>query len=139
MLHPILGRGFGTLEPDSPQRFRTDDNEYLDELWEVGFLGLCAFALMILAPVFGAHRAIRRGPPEVSSLALAAAGGCIAFFVACALLDALSFAQAPYMFFMVAALATIAAGGPEGNVRTMVLQPLRRVAQRRPASVVIVA
>ena len=34
-----------------------------------------------------------------------------------ALFDAFSFLQAPYMFFIVAALATIAAGGPEANVR----------------------
>jgi hypothetical protein len=32
------------------------------------------------------------------------------------LFDALSFPQAPYMFFVVAALTVIAAAGPEGNV-----------------------
>lgn len=132
LAHPILGRGFGTLEPDTPLRFRTNDNEYLDEVWEVGIAGLIAFAWMILAPVFAAHRAIRLRSREVSSLALAAAGGCIAFFVASALFDALAFPQAPYMFFMVAALATIAAGGPEGNVRP--LRELVRIRHRRPAA-----
>ena len=33
-----------------------------------------------------------------------------------ALFDALSFPQAPYMFFIVAALTTIVPAGPEGNV-----------------------
>jgi O-antigen ligase len=115
LAHPILGRGFGTLEPDSPLTFRTNDNEYLDEVWEVGAIGLAAFLWMILAPVVAAHKTIRRRRRDISSLALAGAAGCIAFGVACALFDALAFPQAPYMFFMIAAIATIAAGGPEGN------------------------
>ena len=53
---------------------------------------------------------------EESSLALATAGGCVAFLVVGALFSALAFPQAPYMFFLVAALATIASAGPEGNV-----------------------
>lgn len=130
LAHPVIGRGFGTLEPDAPLTFRTNDNEYLDQIWEVGVLGLLAFAWMILAPVFAAHRMIRARAPAVSSLALAGAGGCIAFFVACALFDALSFPQAPYMFFMIAALTTIAAAGPEGNARP--IRELVRGVVRRP-------
>ena len=53
----------------------------------------------------------------------------MAYLVVNALFDAMSFAQAPYMFFIVAALATIAAAGPEGNVR-----PLRELARRRRAT-----
>jgi O-antigen ligase len=117
LAHPVIGRGFGTIEPDAPLSFRINDDEYLDEMWQVGIVGLLAYLWMILAPVISAHRAIRtRALPE-SSLALAAAGGCVAYLVASALFDAFSFSQAPYMFFMVAALATIAAAGPEGNVR----------------------
>lgn len=116
LAHPVIGRGFGTQEPNAPQTFRTNDNEYLDQIWEVGILGLLVFIGMVLAPVVAAHRAIRSRSLAISSLALAAAGGCIAFLVACALFDAFAFAQAPYMFFLVAALATIAAAGPEGNV-----------------------
>ena len=51
------------------------------------------------------------------SLALAASAGCVAYLVVNALFDAMSFPQAPYMFFMVAALTTIAAAGPAGNVQ----------------------
>lgn len=114
--HPVLGRGFGTLNPDRRAQFRINDNEYLDELWQVGALGLAAFVWMILTPVVMARAAIRTRGPTISSLALATSGGCIAFLVVCVLFDALSFPQAPYMFFSVAALTTIAAAGPEGNV-----------------------
>jgi hypothetical protein len=125
LAHPIVGRGFGTLNPQQPDQFRINDNEYIDELWQVGAVGLLAFIWMILAPVVIARRAIRARGPTIGSLALATSGGCIAFLVACALFDALSFPQAPYMFFVVAALTTIAAAGPEGNV-----VPSRELARR---------
>jgi 4-amino-4-deoxy-L-arabinose transferase-like glycosyltransferase len=125
LAHPVLGRGFGTLNPDKPFQFRINDNEYIDEAWEVGVLGLLAFVWMILAPVIMARRAIRSRAPAVSSLALATSGGCIAFLVVCALFDALSFPQAPYMFFVVAAFTTIAAAGPQGNV-----EPSRELVRR---------
>jgi O-antigen ligase len=112
----VLGRGFGTLNPEQPSQFRINDNEYIDEIWEVGAVGLLVFVWMILAPVALARSAIRTRGPTVASLALAASAGCVAFFVVCALFDALSFPQAPYMFFVVAAMTTIAAAGPEGNV-----------------------
>lgn len=130
LAHPVLGRGFGSLNPEQPSQFRINDDEYIDELWEVGFVGLAAYIWMILAPILLARSAIRSRGPR-SSLALAASGGCVAFLVVCALFDALSFPEAPYMFFVVAALTTIAAAGPEGNV-----VPLRelvpRLASRRP-------
>jgi hypothetical protein len=129
LAHPVIGRGFGTLNPEQPAQFRINDNEYIDELWEVGALGLLAFAWMILAPVVLARAAIRTRGPTVASLALATSGGCVAFLVVCALFDALSFPQAPYMFFMMAALTMIAAAGPEGNVvpgRELVGRPARR-------------
>jgi len=130
--HPVLGRGFGTLDPDQPAQFRINDDEYIDEIWEVGVVGLLAYAWMILSPVFTARRAIRARDPAVASLALAAAGGCIAYFVANALFDAMSFPQAPYMFFLVAALTTIAAAGPAGNVRP-VRESTRRALVARTA------
>jgi len=127
LAHPVLGRGFGTLNPEQPSQFRINDNEYIDEVWQVGFVGLAAFLWMILSPVVLARAAIRKRELSISSLALATSGGCVAFLVVCALFDALSFPQAPYMFFVVAALTTVAAGGPEGNV-----VPLRELV-RRPA------
>jgi hypothetical protein len=116
--HPLLGRGFGTLDPDEPNIFRINDNEYIDEIWEVGTLGLLAYVLMILAPVLSARRAIRSGDETIAPLALATSAGCVAYLVVNALFDAMSFPQAPYMFFLVAALSTIASAGPEGNVQS---------------------
>jgi O-Antigen ligase len=123
--HPILGRGFGTVNGEQPAQFRVNDNQYLDEIWEVGAVGLLAYVLMILAPVALARGAIRSRDPAVASLALAASGGCVAYLVVNVLFDAMSFPQAPYMFFVVAALTTIAAAGPAGNV-----EPIRRRAIR---------
>src|SRR5262249_51839094 len=92
LAHPLLGRGFGTVDPiKQPSQFRINDDEYLDELWQVGVLGLLAFVWMILAPVVIARSAIRSRDPTISSLALATSGGCVAFLVACPLFDALSF------------------------------------------------
>jgi hypothetical protein len=82
--------------------------------------------------VITARRAIRSRDPTVSTLALATSSGCVAFFVVSALFDALSFPQAPYMFFCVAALTTIAAAGPEGNVEP--LAGLRRLRGRPSAA-----
>jgi hypothetical protein len=127
--HPVLGRGYGTLDSERAGEFRINDDEYLDEVWQVGFVGLAAFLWLILSPVVVARRAIRTRGPTISGLALATSGGCVAFLVACALFDALSFPQAPYMFFVVAALTTIAAAGPEGNV-----QPLRSLVRSRSAA-----
>lgn len=125
LAHPALGRGYGTVDSDKATEFRINDDEYIDALWEVGAFGLLAFMWMILAPVVLARSAIRARAPSNASLALATSAGCVAFFVACALFDALGFPQAPYMFFLIAALTTIAAAGPDGNV-----VPTRELAQR---------
>ena len=56
-----------------------------------------------------------------------------------ALFDAMSFPQAPYMFFIVAALTTVAAAGPAGNVqpaRERVRQLLARQRCQQRASAV---
>ncbi len=110
--HPAFGRGYGTLDPDLPGQFRINDNEYLDEVWEVGVVGLCAYLWVILSPIVLARRAIRLRDPTVAPLALATSAGCVAYLVVSALFDAMSYPQAPYMFFFVAALTTIAVAGP---------------------------
>ncbi len=116
LAHPVLGRGYGTLNIEHSTQFRINDDEYVDEIWQVGAVGLLAYVFMILAPVLLARGAIRARNPAVSSLALAASAGCVAYLVVNALFDAMSFPQAPYMFFMVAALTVIASAGPAGNV-----------------------
>jgi hypothetical protein len=111
LTHPALGRGFGTLDPEQPGIFRINDDEFLDEVWEVGILGLCAYLWMILAPIITAQRAIRGPDRAKGSLALGASAGCVAYLVANALFDAMSFPQAPYMFFFIASVTVIAAAG----------------------------
>ena len=130
LAHPLLGRGFGTLDPEQTNVFRINDDEYVDEIWEVGAIGLAAYLFMILAPVIVARRAIRTRDPAVAPLALAASAGCVAYFVVNALFDAMSFPQAPYVFFVVAALTIIASAGPEGNVMPVREERLRYAALR---------
>ena len=134
LAHPALGRGYGSINPDQPQQFRINDDQYLDELWQVGFLGLIAFMWMILAPVVLARSAIRTRGPTIASLALAASGGCVAFFVVSALFDSMGYPQGCYMFFLVAAMTVIAAGGPEGNVVPS-RERVRQLLGRKPRAV----
>jgi hypothetical protein len=125
LAHPLLGRGYGTLDTEKPNEFRINDNEYIDEIWQVGVIGLVAYLFMVLAPILLARRRIRARDPRTESLALAASAGCVAYLVVNALFDAMSFPQAPYMFFFIAALTTIAAAGPAGNV-----EPVRERARQ---------
>lgn len=81
-------------------------------------IGLLAYLFMIIAPVITASRVIRARDPVIEPLVLATSAGCVAYLVVNALFDAMSFPQAPYMFFIVAALSTIAAAGPAGNVQS---------------------
>jgi hypothetical protein len=136
LTHPVIGRGFGTINSEQSNDFRINDDQYIDEIWEVGAVGLLAYLFMILAPVIAARRAIKARDPVASSLALAASAGCVAFLVVNALFDAVSFPQAPYIFFVVAALATISSAGPAGNVqpartRAAIRASLRPRGQRR--------
>jgi O-antigen ligase len=107
--NPILGRGFGSLDPDNPRWYRILDNEYLGELFGVGFLGLLAYLGMVIAPLFTAHRAIRRDPGRAPPM-VAAAAGCAAYAVVSATFDAMSFPQAPYAFLFAAGLIAAGAG-----------------------------
>ena len=113
---PLLGRGFGTIDPDQPTLFRINDDEYMDEIWQVGDTRPARLPDDDPRP----DRDLTAGHPGARSdrvpLALAGSAGCVAYLVANALFDAMSFPQAPYMFFIVAALTTVAAAGPEGNV-----------------------
>jgi hypothetical protein len=129
---PLLGRGFGTLNVENASQFRINDDEYIDEVWEVGIIGLVAYLFMILAPIIAARRAILSRDPVIEPLALASSAGCVAYLVVNALFDAMSFPQAPYMFFIVAALATITASGPAGNVKPA-RERVRQLMARRSA------
>jgi hypothetical protein len=115
--HPILGRGFGSINADDPTNFRINDDEYLDMLWVVGVSGLVAYAWILLSPVVLARKTIRSGKGgPAPSIALAASASCLAFFVSNALFDSLTYPQTPYLFFIVAPVTVVACGGVAANV-----------------------
>jgi len=109
LTRPILGRGFGTLDSERVDTYRIFDNEYLGQLFQVGALGLLAFLAMIVTPLFVARSVLRSDDPVRGPPALAAGAACLAFGVACALYDILTFPQAPYLFLFMAAMCTCAA------------------------------
>ena len=111
--HPILGRGYGSLDPVAfEDQFRVTDNQILGILWQTGVVGLAAYVWMVISPVVAARKAVRSPDHDLGRVALAASAGCIAFLVANYNFDALGFVQAPYAFFIAAALCTVASGAP---------------------------
>ena len=108
--HPLFGSGYGTRDIADTEHVRILDNEYLALLLTVGLLGTALFLATILAAMAVAHRAIRAGPEEYADVALASSAACMVFLVVSLLFDSMSFSQAPYTFFLVAAFGTVAAG-----------------------------
>ena len=78
-------------------------------MFQIGALGLLAFLAVIVTPLFIARPVLRSDDPVRGPPALAAAAACVAFGVACALYDILTFPQAPYLFLFMAAMCTCAA------------------------------
>ncbi len=109
LTNPLVGRGYGTLDSIRVDETRILDNEYLGQLWQVGGLGLLAFLAMIVTPLVVIRTVFRSDDPRRGPPALAAGAACLAFGVATALYDILSFPQAPYLFFFMAAMCTCAA------------------------------
>lgn len=107
--HPLFGSGYGTRDIADTEHVRILDNEYLALLLTVGLLGTALFLATILAAMAVAHRAIRAGPEEYADAALASSAACMVFLVVSLLFDSMSFSQAPYTFFFVAAFGTVAA------------------------------
>jgi O-antigen ligase len=106
--HPLLGRGYGSLDTDNSRWYRIMDNEYLDELFQLGFIGLFAYLAMVAAPLITARRVVKRTRGDAAPV-IAAAAGCAAFAVVSATFDAMAYPQAPYSFFFVAGLIAAAA------------------------------
>ncbi len=104
--HPALGRGWQTYDPE---RYRVLDNEYLSILVGNGWLGVAAFALLLLAALVVCARAIRTGDPDRAPPALAAAGTVAMVAVASATFDTIAFAVVPYTFCLFLGLAAACA------------------------------
>jgi hypothetical protein len=109
LAHPLLGAGYGSRDIAQADSVRILDNEFLAELLQVGLIGTLAFIAMIISGMVVAHRPIRSGDPARAGPALAASAGCVVFLVVCMLFDSMSYPQACYAFFFVAAMATVAA------------------------------
>jgi O-antigen ligase len=107
--HPAIGRGYGTHNSIQHDTYRIFDNGYLDLAYEVGLLGLLAWLAMLLLPIIQSRYAAKSDNPMRGPPALAAAAGCLAFGVATALYDILSFPQAPYLFVFLAAMCICSA------------------------------
>lgn len=129
LTRPMIGRGFGTLDSERVDTYRIFDNEYLGQLFQVGALGLLAFIALIITPLIVARSVLRSDDPVRGPPALAAGAACLAFGVACALYDILTFPQAPYLFLFMAAMCVCAASVevPAGWTAKMPL-PVRRAA-----------
>jgi O-antigen ligase len=106
--HPIIGEGYGSLNTTNTRWYRILDNEYLDELFQVGILGVLAYLAMVLAPLVTARGVIKRAGGRAPPI-VAAAAGCAAYAVVSGTFDAMSFPQAPYSFFFMAGLIAAAA------------------------------
>lgn len=127
LTNPLLGRGYGTLDATRVDTDRIFDNEYLGQALQVGGLGLIAFLALILTPLFVVRSALRSDSPLRGPPALAAAASCLAFAVASALYDILSFPQAPYLFLFTAAICTCAASEEVPAEEPARPRPLREV------------
>ena len=116
----VIGRGYGTLDPQNWRWYRILDNEYLGELVQVGIVGLLAYLAMVIAALTTAHGVIKRGGVRAPP-ALAAAAGCAAFGVLSATYDATGFPQAPYTFLFAAGLIAVSASDPVEPQRARVI------------------
>jgi hypothetical protein len=107
--NPLLGRGYGTSDASRVDTYRIFDNQYLGQVYQVGVIGFLAFLALIVSPLLIVRGTLRSDHPLRGPPALAAGAGCLAFAVAAALYDILSFSQAPYLFLVLAAICTCAA------------------------------
>jgi len=100
--HPALGRGWQTYDPE---RYRVLDNEYLSILIGNGWLGVGAFALLLIAALAICTRAIRTHDPARAPPALAVASVTVMMVVGSATFDTIAFPVVPYTFFLFLGLA----------------------------------
>lgn len=131
--HPLFGSGYGTRDIADVEHVRILDNEYLALLLTVGLLGTALFLATILAAMVVAHRAIRSGDDRYADVALASSAACMVFLVVSLLFDSMSFSQAPYTFFLVAAFGTVAAGARRARARAPVAARARTDPPPAPA------
>lgn len=102
---PLVGRGYGTYEPD---QYRILDNQFLLLLVTVGAIGLLVYLILLLR-VVRLGWLVSRSDSRNTWIAYAAVASCGSFFVVQLLFDSLSFPQVPYVFFFILGLLVVAA------------------------------
>lgn len=108
--NPLLGRGFGTIDPTRSDTYRILDNQYLGWAVQIGFLGLAVYLALLAMAMALAHGVIRWGRDDrTREIGLPAMAGFGAFVVANALFDLISFIQVPYLFCFIAGMCSVAA------------------------------
>ncbi|MDQ6738936.1 MAG: O-antigen ligase family protein, partial [Actinomycetota bacterium] len=96
---PIVGRGFGTFLP----QYRIFDNQYLQSLVEIGFLGLAGLLGVVLTAAICAVRGRQKTlDPLTRSMGQALAAAVLSGAVLTAFFDAFSFPMAAGMLFLTA-------------------------------------
>jgi hypothetical protein len=115
--HLAFGRGYGTYDHTS---YRILDMELLQQIIEVGVIGLVAYLLVIVSIVGVARAPIRARRPVDAPVALAAAATAVAFLVLSTLFDIMSFPHCPYIFLWIAALLAVVVKPPEERARRAV-------------------
>jgi hypothetical protein len=102
--HPALGRGWQTYDPE---RYRVLDNEYLSILIGNGWLGVGAYALLLITALALCTRAIRTHDPARAPPALAVASVTMMMLVGSATFDTIAFPVVPYIFLLFLGLAVV--------------------------------
>jgi O-antigen ligase len=119
--HLIFGRGWGTYNHID---YRILDSEILQRVIEMGVIGLLSYVGMGVAVVLSTRRIIAARDPEAAPLALMGAAAAVAFLVASALFDVLSFPHATYIFLYMAGLSAVVVAS--GERRPAEEPPMRR-------------
>jgi O-antigen ligase len=105
--HLMFGRGFGSYNPDT---YRLLDSEILSRVIETGVIGLLAFLGIAVTVVLAGRRTIARRESEFASHALVGAVAGVVFVVVSTLFDVTAFPHVTYIFFFIAALASLSIG-----------------------------
>lgn len=112
LANPLFGKGYGTYDP---YIYRILDNQWLLTTIESGLFGVLGLLGFVVAGWYVPHRLVRRQKTERAPPAMAAAAACVAFGVAAALYDALSFVQSMYLLFFVVAVSVITAAAADAT------------------------
>lgn len=105
--HLLIGRGYGSFDPF---KYRILDDQMLGWLVEVGVIGAVAYAAIMFSVLLTVHRSAKAGLGLDSRLMQSAAAASLGYLLTNFLYDTFGFRQAPYTFFIIAALAVVACG-----------------------------